>query len=59
MAEDIRIDALMGHAMTKALFTGDVDALVGLLAQYLLANDLKLTGAHIEELSRAGAIETQ
>ena len=59
MAENIKIDALMGHAMTKALFTGDVDALVELLAQYLAANGLKLTGAHIEELSRAGVIETQ
>ena len=49
----------MGHAMTKALFTGDVDALMELLAQYLAANNLKLTGAHIEELSRAGVIETQ
>ena len=58
MVEDIKIDALLSHAMTKALFTGDVDALVELLAQYLLANDLKLTGAHIEELSRAGVIKT-
>ena len=59
MAKDMKIDALMGHAMTKALFTGDVDASVELLARYLVANDLKLTGAHVEELAQAGSIETQ
>ena len=54
MADRIVFDARTGHAITQALFTGDVDSLVELLATYVAANDLKLTTAHVAELSRAG-----
>ena len=58
MTDRIVFDARTGHAITQALFTGDVNRLVELLATYLAANDLKLTTAHIAELSRAGVLGT-
>lgn len=53
-----RIDARLGHSINRALVAGDVDVLMALLAQYLAANDLRISAASIDELARNGLIET-
>lgn len=59
MADDIILDARMGHAINTALKQGDLDAFFAHFAQYLANNSLKVPIGAIDDLARNGLIETQ